>query len=436
MEILIVSQYWLPENGVPQRRWAWLSEVLRSQGHQVTVIAPPPHYDRKLSFSEWIGQRGYLPSSFVETGNSQERIVRCGFFPAGRSLTVRAFSQAAIALATIHVILQPRGAIAGYKPDIIIGTVPALPTAAVTWIASKRFGKPYVVDLRDAWPDLLDESDNWNRGLGKRSLRQLILSFGPLQLVKKITRNVLNKCLRDAGAIMVTSSELARELRCREHIHKSRRSPFVYTIRNVFPAASSIDALQTRIQTGTSSDELNVLYAGTIGRAQDLRNAVEAVKIALQHGYRINLRFVGSGAAKEELQNMSRAIGSSITFVPRHPADDLVEHYQWADTALVHLADWEPLSRTVPSKLYELMEVGIHVTAVVQGEAAELVNKLGAGQVVPPNRADLLADSWSELIRDRAQLQIDVSGRNWVRKERAEEVPKLMAKVLQAAVGK
>ena len=40
MKILIVSHYWFPEPSVPQRRWSWLSQVLKDLGHEVYVVAP------------------------------------------------------------------------------------------------------------------------------------------------------------------------------------------------------------------------------------------------------------------------------------------------------------------------------------------------------------------------------------------------------------
>lgn len=144
-----------------------------------------------------------------------------------------------------------------------------------------------------------------------------------------------------------------------------------------------------------------MLYAGTLGRAQDLQNAVKALRLCVQQGVNVQLRFVGSGAAKPELQRISKNLGSAVSFEPRHPADSLEEYYQWADTALVHLADWEPLKRTVPSKVYELMEAGIHISAVNQGEAATIITTFNAGSVVRPNDPKALAELWTQLVRIR-----------------------------------
>ena len=166
MKILIISQYWAPENGVPRRRWAWLTEILEAEGHSVTVIAPPPHYNRSPSLSEWWKLRAIRSRVEHKAENHVETVVRTRYFPAGRSLTQRILNQAAVAAAALWVILRRPGSLGYYSPDLIIGSVPALPTSVVTYFASKRFNAPYIVDLRDAWPDLISEHGRWNTGLG------------------------------------------------------------------------------------------------------------------------------------------------------------------------------------------------------------------------------------------------------------------------------
>src|SRR5699024_8781611 len=146
------------------------------------VIAPPPHYLRRVPIKTWIVQQGFRSSKSVEIGPSGERIVRCGFFPASNSLTQRVLNQASVALSMGFMQLQSRGPIRRFRPDLVIGTVPALPTSVLTQLGAKFNKTPYIIDLRDAWPDLLQESRNWNEGTGRKTIRERVLSRGPLQL--------------------------------------------------------------------------------------------------------------------------------------------------------------------------------------------------------------------------------------------------------------
>lgn len=428
MNILIASQYWAPENGVPQRRWAWLSRLLVEQGHQVTVIAPPPHYDRKIGLKIWMKKLAIDGLHGEEFGSSGETIFRSPFLPAGKSLTARALNQAFVGIGMIFRVLWRTGNLRGYQPDVVVGTVPAIPISIVVWFLGKIYKVPYVIDLRDAWPDLLEQADSWNSGMGKPSFRQKILSRGPLQVVSWLTKHVMNYSLQDARAIISTSEKLADDLSSRPGFDCHQANRKIVTIRNVFPPETRIPKQYTNID---GQQGLNVLYAGTVGRAQNLKNAFDALRLARGSGVDVKFRIVGSGAEKMELRKYSADLGEAVSFEPSRSADDLNTYYDWADTALVHLADWEPLERTVPSKLYELLDLGIHISAVARGETAEIVERLDAGQVVSPDDPEALADLWMLLARNRSKLLTAETGKEWVNFQRDQVVPEILHTLFQ-----
>ncbi|AHI19525.1 colanic acid biosynthesis glycosyl transferase wcaI [Corynebacterium casei LMG S-19264] len=421
MKILIISQYWAPENGVPQRRWSWLTGILEEQGHLVTVIAPPPHYNRSPSLGEWWKSGSFRARTEHETINHAETVVRTGFFPAGRSLTQRILNQAAVAAAALWVIGKKPGVLRNYQPDLIIGSVPALPTSVVTYIASKRFKAPYVIDLRDAWPDLISEHERWNSGLGDPSFREKVLSRGPVQVLGFVTKWAMNYSLRESDGLIVTSSLLGKALKERfDEQQKSVDKP-ISVIRNVFPPEINQRVSEHEER---SADCLNVLYAGTLGRAQNLTNAIRAVARTGEGGYQVNLRFVGAGAARQELVRLAKDLNVKVEFSSKLAADELAEQYKWADTALVHLTDWPALEQAVPSKTYELMNLGIHISAVASGETMELIEALEAGHVVAPESPEALAQLWMKLIDEPRLLDVSTVGAKWVAEERVNVAPR------------
>lgn len=421
MRILLVTQYWYPENGVPQRRWSWLVKILINAGHEVSVVAPPPRNSRSI---ETTGESELL-SKTPYRGAEGETIFRSSAYRVGDSITSKAASQLLIALSQTRTIIRNRKQI---EPDLIIGTVPALPTAGVTWLAAKIFDRPYVIDLRDAWPDLMGQATSWNTGVGDPSIREKLAKNGPLQLVTRVSTKILNSLLRRARVILVTSSSLKTSLESRSELTTRGSSPEVVVMRNVFPVAS-----QPTEDRGNhrKSGHLNVLYAGTIGRAQNLQNALEAAKLARQQGLELHMTFVGAGAAREMLQKKAQEFGVDARFVRLKPAELLNAYYDWADTALVHLAEWEPLRRTVPSKTYELLFNRIHISGVVEGEAADLISSLGGGDVVSPQDPSALADLWVSLSQNPTRLSIGTTGREWVIRERQVVSPARLLQMLQ-----
>ena len=419
MKILVLSHYWHPQNGIPQRRWQWLTSVLREAGHEVDVIAPPRKFRRNMGFAKWIGSLRELssPLGVGEEGESGEQIFRTVALPSTSSLTTRVVSQASVAVGQLCIALLRCRKGSSVRPDVIVATVPALPTAVVACIVGRLLTVPYVIDLRDAWPDLLQESARWNESLGAHSWRQKVLSKGPLQLVKAMTKVGLDFALLQANGVVATSSWLRNDLAKKKEVKGRNAEPCLATVRNVFPR--EIDFVK-RAKSLRDSSELNVLYAGTIGRAQDLENVLQAAKIAKEQGVKINLRFIGAGDGKKRLIERAQQLGVEARFEKQRSVDEMLEPYLWADTALVHLANWEPLERTVPSKTYELMEAKIHISAVVKGETAEIVESVGAGDVVAPDSPAELVALWRKLIENPHELKPAESASAWVSKERNE----------------
>lgn len=418
MKILVFSNYWHPQNGVPQRRWHWLGGMLADRGHELSVITPPSNYRRNMSFKEWCTS---FPTPSVawrdgEPGDTGETIFRTPVLRSGSSLTSRALSQGSVAFSQISFVLYKYILKREQRPNLLIGTVPALPTAGVTLLAAKLLQIPYIIDLRDAWPDLLRESDRWNESIGTASLREVVLRRGPLQMIKFFTETMLNTALSNADGVMVTSSWLRDELSRRRGLKSRKGVPQLLTVRNVFPQETPFVKQSFDLK---NENELNVLYAGTIGRAQDLENVLKAASIAEERGVSVNLRFIGAGDGRQKLVESARKLGINVSFEQRKNSSDMAEPYAWADTALVHLADWEPLERTVPSKTFELMAARIHICGVVQGETAELIEKTGAGDVVKPGAPEELAQLWGELLDNPASLEPRFEAYEWVESERA-----------------
>ncbi|QPK82780.1 glycosyltransferase [Corynebacterium qintianiae] len=213
----------------------------------------------------------------------------------------------------------------------------------------------------------------------------------------------------------MTSEDFKRHLEKRFSGSTEKPSPPIFTVRNVFPMESSITFSERREGDRGS---LKVLYAGTIGRAQNLANSIEAAALAIDQGADVRLRFVGNGAGKDDLTRAAKIFNVPIELADRVSYKELSSHYQWADTALVHLTDWPALRMTVPSKTYELMESGIHITGVVDGETKGLIEALGAGVTVSPENPEQLAVMFLDLFSRTQLSKPDKKAAEWVRSQR------------------
>ncbi|MGS2664836.1 glycosyltransferase [Corynebacterium glucuronolyticum] len=140
-------------------------------------------------------------------------------------LTRRALIQLASSIAAVRTgIRGPE------KADIIIGTVPAFPTALSTWALARARRVPYIIDLRSAWPDLLNYTDHWNESVAATpSLREQILRGLPTRIASVTLKNLMVAVLKQAAGIIVTAETLVHDLH-----RKGVDKPEMVTVRNVF----------------------------------------------------------------------------------------------------------------------------------------------------------------------------------------------------------
>lgn len=371
MRLMLITHSYLPERTPPQRRWSAFVETFRRNGWEVDVVAPPadPHHTPG---------DGEHDLADARRGPAGERIRRTWTLPglpatrAGRFLGHMVHAVAAV----------PAGLIAP-RPDLVVVTVPALPSAAAGWMVSALRRVPLVVEMRDAWPDLARES----------GVRAGVLST--------LMETVLTGAQRSAQLLVTVTEGFADRLR-------ERVGGPVITIGNGV-RLEAIPALPTR---NRAPGELHVLYMGNHGESQGLETILRAAALVQEPA--VTVRLVGQGTQREALQELNDQLGSPVDMLGPVYGEDLDEQYLWADTCVVSLrSDWPSFAWTVPSKTYELLAVGRHITGVVTGEAAELIRDSGSADVVPAE-PEALAALWHRLAADPQSTEVADRGRRWV----------------------
>ena len=397
MRVLVLSHYWAPEIGAPQRRWRWLAEGLTARGHELAVLTPSPHYPagRLLESSAT-----YAPGT-IHRDASGALIHRTAFRPYDAGLGGRGADQA---VAAAHALRLGLRRFAGAnRPDVIVGSVPGLPTLPTALALGRGLRRPVVVELRDAWPDILASAADWGSSPGRAGSRWSRVRRAALSGVRGAIPPVVTRLEREAAAIVTTTDSFARVLR-------GRGMGRVVTVRNT---AVPRDWALPAVPREQPDEALHVLYLGTVGRAQGLRSAVRAAALARAQGTRMVLRIVGEGADLAPTRCEAEELGAPVEILPMVPADRVAAHYAWADSVLVSLQDWPSMELTVPSKLYEVMATGRHVSVAAAGAAGRIVKASRSGDVVPPQDPAALARLWQELAADRDRLVV-TGGRPWL----------------------
>lgn len=391
MHILVLSQQWAPEHGILQRRMTWLVEGLHRAGHTVSVVTAPPHYPSgKLLSSDPQYQPGV-----VAKGLSGETIYRTGYREHSSTVPTRFLDEAWTMLASCSVISK---AVSDKRPDLIIATAPPLPSVIEARCAYRLHHIPYVIDLRDPWPDLAQYIAYTDPALPHPTLTRRAGAYG-----FKLLGKVLAAAMQGSDGILTTSFSLAEEL-------SERWGVRTHVLRNL---AQLPDVRVAELREAGPDDPLKVVYAGTIGRAQGLHVVLDAVEILKERSVPIEVVLQGRGAHAYYIQTQAEVRNLPVkvqSFVPREHVSEIFDE---ADTLLLTFQNWEALRLTVPSKLFEMIASGKHITGMVFGEAADLIRASGTGDVVPVKDAVALADLWENLQADRSKLDIGDAGLRW-----------------------
>lgn len=405
MHILFVTQQWEPEKGVPQRRARWMIDQLLERGHGVTVVAPPPHYPLgRLTSDKEQDQPGAVSRS-----PNGEWVYRSSFRPHSHSIISRILDQGVVSASSI---LKGLKAARGRKFDLVVSTAPPLPAAFTANIIAKRIKAPFLLDLRDAWPELVEHVfDNETASSRLSRAKQSSFSFA-----LRLAAAAFGRIVASADGVITTSNWHCKDLQ------KRRQSPTTF-VPNLVLLDDQISGHESdnRASNGFPKEfakerPLRVLYTGTVGRAQGLLNAVRSAELAHALGTPIELRIIGGGADLDRLREATSHL-DFVELLGPIPRTEVEVHQRWADTLLVHLRDWPPLETTIPSKLFEAIASGKHVTVACNGESQNIIADAGCGDAVPAMNPHALAELWCDLARAPHRLDTGSRGLRWLRRE-------------------
>ncbi|GAB3531967.1 glycosyltransferase family 4 protein [Arthrobacter tecti] len=374
MRILLLTHSYAPEHSPPQRRWTQLIRSFRAAGWNVDVVTPiahAPHGRRTLP--KRIAGRAFR----TDTGEFGEVIRRVPYLWHKNTRIGRLINHLFSAAMSV-----PASAM-GAKPDVVVVTVPSLPILGAGYVVSRMLKRPLVVDMRDAWPDIARDA-RLVQGSAKSLAERAIMA------------------IQDRADLVVTVTHgFARTLRERG-------------LKNVATVSNGVDIerLEKLAPPPLEKDRLEVLYLGNHGESQRLDVPIRAAAIV---GERMRLTMVGHGVKRGELIELASELNAPVEFHAPVHGPEIMDFYGRSDSCIVSLRDdWKSFETTVPSKTYEVLSIGRHVTGIVRGEARKILEDAEAGHVVDSD-PEALAELWRLLADDRIQLQVNGHGRLWVK---------------------
>ena len=275
---------------------------------------------------------------------------------------------------------------ASVQADVILASYPTIELCAACVKHGQSAGVPVALDVRDLWPDAIEE-------MAPPPLRPLArLALLPMA---RQARNVL----RNADAIVgITQEFVDWGLRNagRQAGEFDRPFPLAY-FKDPFDPAQ-LEAAQARwVRLGVRPGERLVVFFGTVGRQVELATAISAARLMKADGVRFVL--CGDGDGFDALHTL--ASGSDNVLLPG-----------WVDAECIHalmriasvgIAPYRPLgsfTSSIPNKVAEYLAGGLPIVSTLAGVTGKLLSEHECGVHVPFEDAHALVDALRALLTD------------------------------------
>jgi glycosyltransferase involved in cell wall biosynthesis len=372
--------------GAPAGRVAGLARLWARAGHDVHVLTGFPHHPTGRIHPEY--RRKFL-RGFVREEFAGARVHRTWIFPAAnkgkvlRSLNYASFMASAVV----------NGALTIPRPDVVVATSPQLLCAGAGALLSRRFCAPFVMEVRDLWPE---------------SLVAVGASHKQSPMVR-VLEGIARRLYASASHV-VTVTEAQRAAIVAGGIAADQVS--------VIPNGVDEQFLSSAPLAEPLGDPFVVTYIGTLGMAHHLETLLDAAH-RLRNDSTFRFRIVGEGARRAALEARARALAlDNVEFAGERPREEVARWIAESSACLVLLRKTDVFTTVVPSKMLEIMAAGRPIVLGVRGEASALLERAGAGIVIEPENAVQLVAALAGLRADPQRArQMGESGRQFVRRE-------------------
>jgi lipopolysaccharide/colanic/teichoic acid biosynthesis glycosyltransferase len=363
MKILILTQWFEPE---PTFKGLLFARELAARGHEVEVLTGFPNYPDGEVYP------GYRIRPWVREQIDSINVVRVALYPSHnncglhRALNYISFAVSAAVIGT--ALIRKPDVIYVYHPPITVGFA-----AAVIGFLRRT---PFVYDVQDLWPDTVAASG-------------MMSNTAALTLLGKMCKFIY----RRARHIAVLSQGFKEQL-----VDRGIPSHKIDVIYNWCDEAALKQSGSSVRRLG-ATDRFCILFAGTMGRAQDLDSVLRAAQLCRTTAPAAEFLFMGGGVERGRLESMAKDMElDNVRFLPRQPIHAMGGILAGADALLVHLKD-RPLFRiTIPSKTQAYLAAGKPILMGVRGDAADLVERAGSGIVCEPGNPQSIAEAVRQLV--------------------------------------
>ncbi len=348
MRILVISQYFYPENF----RINDFVESLKANGNNISVITAIPNYPSGKKFGKF--------KLFKDKYRGIE-LIRVPIFLRGNNRFSLFLNYFSFLISTL--ICYPF--FFGFKKfDYILCPLYSPPTNGFIglFVSYLSRGK-LILWVQDLWPDSLSVTT--------KSMPLFVL-------------NVINKFMKilykKSSVIFVQSEMFVDEIK-KFSIDENK----IFYLPNW---AENIFKNQTNTEGILKNDQKSILFAGNIGEAQNIEFIIELIKHS--RSLKIKWVFAGDGSKFKWLKdNINKNdLDELVEILGRRPLEEMPNLFHENNFMLVSLKFDEIINKTLPGKVQSYMLCKKPIIGIISGETKRVIEDSKCGIVLDPNNID------------------------------------------------
>jgi glycosyltransferase involved in cell wall biosynthesis len=354
--VLFISDHFYPESFLGNE----IAEFLSRDECIVDVLTQNP------SYPEGVVYPGHTNPLFRITRMGKCRILRIRTVTGYRDSVGRKIANYMLfaCSATIFTVL-----LAWRYDSIFVYHVGALTEAIPLYVAHHLWGTYTSIWSQDIWPEAI-----------------FAFGFERTGFALRVLNSFVSAIYRSIDCVMVSSPGFVEKI-CA--LTGRRKKPIFipqWAPKELFASGESPIAF--------SHSTANFVFAGNIGTQQNLVRVVSAFIRAHSEGLEVALHLVGEGRMLAELKSLVKESKSkAVIFHGRIPQSSVLPVLRKADVCVLPLSPDPSVELTLPAKFQSYLFSGAPILCISRGEARNLIEKHGLGDVADPESVDSILEA-------------------------------------------
>ena len=368
MRILFLTDNFIPEKNAPATRTYEHCIKWTKMGYKVTVITCFPNFPIGKVFE------GYTNKLYQEECIDGIRVIRVwSYITENNGFVKRIIDYMSYALTSFLFGLF-------VKTDLIIATSPQFFTAISGRMLSFFKITPWVMEVRDLWPDSIVAVGSMN----KKSIA--------FRILKRIEHHLY----LSAQKIIVVTDSFKKYLIEKHFIPSEKIGVFKNGVLvNKFKKIDSEKLSELKESLGLKN-KIVISFLGTHGLAHALRFILDSISKIKDTKY--HFLFVGDGSDKKNIIKYSQTLDSNnFTFLKSVSKNEMPQYIDISDYSLVNLKKSNEFENVIPSKIFENIAMYKPILLGVEGEAKELIEKYKVGIAFEPENRESFINAISKI---------------------------------------